>query len=42
MADLKLLVNAGAKVNGTREKDGVTPVWLAAQVTVLGLLVFSR
>jgi hypothetical protein len=31
MAELRLLVGAGAKVNGTR-LDGVTAMWLAAQV----------
>ncbi len=31
MAELRLLVLAGADVNGTR-KDGVTAIWLAAQV----------
>ncbi len=31
MAELRLLVRAGANVNGTRP-DGVTAIWLAAQV----------
>ncbi len=31
MAELKLLVQAGANVNGTRP-DGVTAIWIAAQV----------
>ena len=31
MAELGLLVRAGANVNGTRP-DGVTALWLAAQV----------
>ncbi len=32
MAELRLLVLAGADVNGARP-DGVTAIWLAAQVT---------
>ncbi len=31
MAELRLLVGAGADVNGTRP-DGVTAIWIAAQV----------
>ncbi len=31
IAELRLLVHAGADVNGTRP-DGVTAIWLAAQV----------
>jgi hypothetical protein len=31
MAELRLLVHAGANVNGARP-DGVTAIWLAAQV----------
>jgi hypothetical protein len=39
MTELSLLVNAGADVNGTRP-DGVTAIWLAAQVN--GSLITSR
>ncbi len=34
MAELKLLVQAGANVNGFRP-DGVTAIWIAAQVSLV-------
>ena len=41
MAELRLLAGAGANVNGTRP-DGVTAIWLAAQVKYRHSLISSE